>query len=56
MLGGICSSNQLDLLGKEGKMLRKELARYPITSEKVAADSIDYGSGKGGRWWGWWAV
>ena len=40
-------SNQLDLLGKEVKMLRKELARYPITSEKVTADSIDYGSGKG---------
>ena len=28
-------------------MLRKELAMYPITSEKVTADSIDYGSGKG---------
>ena len=41
-------SNQLYLLGKEGKMLRKELARYPIFSEKVTADSIDYGSGK--RW------
>ena len=29
-------------------MLRKELARHPITSEKMTADSIDYGSGK--RW------
>ena len=38
-------SNQLDLLGKEVKMLRKELARYAIPSEKVTADSIDYGSG-----------
>ena len=28
-------------------MLRKELARYPIINEKVTADSIDYGSGKG---------
>ena len=38
-------SNQLDLLGMEVKMLRKELARYAIPSEKVTADSIDYGSG-----------
>ena len=56
MLGGLVTphqqkqqvdgcSNQQYLLGKEVKRLRKELARYPITSEKVTADSIDYVSG-----------
>ena len=40
-------SNQLDLLSMEVKMLRKELARYPITNEKVTADSVGYSSGKG---------
>ena len=39
-------SNQLDLLAMEVRMLRRELARYPITSYKVTAYSIGYGSGK----------
>ena len=33
-------SNQLDLLAMEVRMLRRELARYPITSYKVTAYSI----------------
>ena len=41
-------SNQLDLLAMEVRMLRRELARYPITSYKVTAYSIGFGSGK---WW-----
>ena len=40
-------SNQLDLLSMEVKMLKKELARYPITNEKGTADSVGYSSGKG---------
>ena len=37
-------SNQLDLLAMEVRMLRR--ARYPITSYKVTAYSIGFGSGK----------
>jgi len=38
-------NNQLDLLGKEVRLLRRELARYPSTRKKDTADSINSGSG-----------
>ena len=39
-------SNQLDVLSKEVKLLRKELSRYAITKEKTTADSVNNGGGR----------
>ena len=41
-------SNQLDVLGKEVKMLRKELSMFPITKEKNTADSVHIIGGRRG--------
>ena len=42
-------SNQLNLLGREVKILKRELAGYPITNEKETADSVGI---SGRRRWG----